>query len=957
MSNRPTFSILHPSARPDKWREVYADWTGKAIDPSRVGYVLCADERWGFQRYWSDPAGREIEAGDYGYDMEATDKLVWNEGRRCYVDSVNTAARAATGDILIVIADDQFACEGWDEKLLALLKEKRYGDGRQFQFVISASTGTPNEHERGIMVMPILSRARYEQQGSVVFYPEYESMFADNDFAEWAKQDWVIANARHLMFEHRHWMNGKREKDAADEAQNRLDAWKLGELMLERRRAAGFGPWVPRKESAEIQSSQGPDTTKINYNEITPKRLAVTAAGADETNVSAPARSIVLCLSGDHFQGAWLDGILALIFHLMQRGFNIVPLRSWITYTSNVYATREELRQAVNSLSPHPELILWLDDDNICSPAHFDRLLAGLDAHAETDGMAAWCWIHNEQKTTFQPSCGNFAPNGTHWQPFPQRFALEKEPRVFEAGGFPCFLMRYSAIEKAGNQPFIRGILDERLAHGIGGEDLAFFRAAQQGGAVFMVDPTVRVPHLKYVEVCPTLIEEGLPEVKIAVMMRVKNEARWIGRVIDSVKALGPVFVMDDGSMDDTVTIAKRHGGDVRTSPFSTRQLDERRDKNWMLEWVREPEYGPFDYVLCIDGDEELERGGVEKIRRACQQGLADVYYLRFLFLWDRPDQARFDGRYSTLSRFSLFRVRDDLSFQCLYDDPNINKGLHCGNAPLDLDKEVVGQALNVFLIHYGYMLKEDRLRKYEYYNQIDPNNEQEDCYRHIVQGDVPEVPATMKLKHGGPLELRTLPKSIAPDFDMSTLAVKTHEAVPIGRGDYSHAYAPASIRMVDDPPLRLNLGCSDALIPDFVNVDISGPCDLQADLTKPWPWKDSSVDRIRAFDIIEHLPNKVFTMNEAFRVLKDGGLFEIMVPTTDGRGAHQDPTHVSYWNRNSFFYFEHGNPHLTRFRNGNGVQCAFQIISSDERDAGDGVVKLHIRLAAVKGALAMAAD
>jgi hypothetical protein len=30
----------------------------------------------------------------------------------------------------------------------------------------------------------------------------------------------------------------------------------------------------------------------------------------------------------------------------------------------------------------------------------------------------------------------------------------------------------------------------------------------------------------------------------------------------------------------------------------------------------------------------------------------------------------------------------------------------------------------------------------------------------------------------------------------------------------------------------------------------------------------------------------------------------EILVPSTDGRGAFQDPTHVSFWNANTFAYF-----------------------------------------------------
>jgi hypothetical protein len=44
--------------------------------------------------------------------------------------------------------------------------------------------------------------------------------------------------------------------------------------------------------------------------------------------------------------------------------------------------------------------------------------------------------------------------------------------------------------------------------------------------------------------------------------------------------------------------------------------------------------------------------------------------------------------------------------------------------------------------------------------------------------------------------------------------------------------------------------------------------------------------------------------MEEAYRCLKPGGTFEIMVPSTDGRGAFQDPTHKTWWNMNSFSYY-----------------------------------------------------
>ena len=154
---------------------------------------------------------------------------------------------------------------------------------------------------------------------------------------------------------------------------------------------------------------------------------------------------------------------------------------------------------------------------------------------------------------------------------------------------------------------------------------------------------------------------------------------------------------------------------------------------------------------------------------------------------------------------------------------------------------------------------------------------------------------------------------------------------------------------------LKLNLGCSDQNLPGFIGVDRWQPpwanSDnfVLADLSGPYPWLDSSVDHIRAFDFIEHVWDKIHTMNEIHRVLKPGGTVEIVVPTTDGRGAFQDPTHVSYWNRNSFFYHEARNPHFTRFKDAYKMRAAFTVEFERTQKLVDEVVILHIVLAAVK--------
>lgn len=147
----------------------------------------------------------------------------------------------------------------------------------------------------------------------------------------------------------------------------------------------------------------------------------------------------------------------------------------------------------------------------------------------------------------------------------------------------------------------------------------------------------------------------------------------------------------------------------------------------------------------------------------------------------------------------------------------------------------------------------------------------------------------------------------------------------------------------------KLNLGCSDRHIAGHVNVDRVPPADIITNLAERWPWEDSSIDEIVAHDIIEHLPDKILTMNEAYRVLKHGGLFKVIVPTIDGPGAFQDPTHVSYWHRNSFWYYTHGDAHRERFGKAYGVEARFVVRHESTARGIAGIVHLAIDLEAVK--------
>jgi predicted SAM-dependent methyltransferase len=111
-----------------------------------------------------------------------------------------------------------------------------------------------------------------------------------------------------------------------------------------------------------------------------------------------------------------------------------------------------------------------------------------------------------------------------------------------------------------------------------------------------------------------------------------------------------------------------------------------------------------------------------------------------------------------------------------------------------------------------------------------------------------------------------------------------------------------------DQGLLKVDIGGGLFPYADYKTVDIRETADYVADLEEGIPLPDGSVGVLNAHHILEHLHDQQAIMAEIHRVLAPGGWAFIEVPSTDGRGAFQDPTHVTYWNQNSFLYWTHKN-------------------------------------------------
>ncbi len=108
---------------------------------------------------------------------------------------------------------------------------------------------------------------------------------------------------------------------------------------------------------------------------------------------------------------------------------------------------------------------------------------------------------------------------------------------------------------------------------------------------------------------------------------------------------------------------------------------------------------------------------------------------------------------------------------------------------------------------------------------------------------------------------------------------------------------------------LKLNLGSGQNPIPGYLNVDKYGEPDFKFDLeTFPWPWENSSVERIEMNHVLEHLGESTAVylsiIRELYRISVPNAIINITVPHPRHNSFLNDPTHVRAVTAESFLLF-----------------------------------------------------
>ena len=142
-----------------------------------------------------------------------------------------------------------------------------------------------------------------------------------------------------------------------------------------------------------------------------------------------------------------------------------------------------------------PDLVLWLDDDNLVTPAQVYQLAQDLAEQPDLDAVAGWCFLEKQDAVCI--SAGHFdATDQIEFMTYDKLIAGKDDVQQIGGTGFPVILMRYRLLEKVGLTGFYPRF-SEHYRWGFSGEDISFCLAAREAGSKLAVDRRIEVPHLK----------------------------------------------------------------------------------------------------------------------------------------------------------------------------------------------------------------------------------------------------------------------------------------------------------------------------------------------------------------------------------------------------------------------------------------------------------------------------
>jgi glycosyltransferase involved in cell wall biosynthesis len=175
--------------------------------------------------------------------------------------------------------------------------------------------------------------------------------------------------------------------------------------------------------------------------------------------------------------------------------------------------------------------------------------------------------------------------------------------------------------------------------------------------------------------------------VSLSLCMIVKNEEENLRRCLDSVKDIvDEMIIVDTGSTDSTVEIAESFGAKIYHFQWNDNFSDAR---NYSLK------FPTCDWILFMDGDDELEKSDQQSILKLVEKNEADAYF--FQTICYTGDEPGLEG----LNNLNIRLLKNHMGY---YFSNPIHEQIYSNIQAINPSAKILNETVKVY--HYGYLNK-----------------------------------------------------------------------------------------------------------------------------------------------------------------------------------------------------------------------------------------------------------